>query len=381
LCPTSIWKYSYLAVLITISCAHEKQTPGNVAVIDDIEMKARSIEAFEDVFHLERIVALETSDEALIGNIKGVMVDPDTGNLFVGDDSGEPGVFEMSPDGKLIRKHTRRGTGPGEINSLVRFTRLASGAIALLGPDKLVLLDKDWQLEGEITLDYTSIDMVSIGNRIYVMAVLIRRPEAPHAVLIYNDSLEEVGSFSDEDPRTRAYRYLPWKNMAARNGEIFLSHLYELRVSHYDRNGNQLGTFELPSENDALEEVWNKADFTEDDRRKIKTDLHRFLDIKATPEGLYLLETQRKTGTLNMVLYNHEARELTRLTGYNFMSRIRGDDRLELWMVEGNYAGGLIGSIQDTESFATFRDRFPELRDTELEMRDNPILVFFSINR
>jgi len=369
----------FLVSVLALQCGDDRISPesSETVIVGGLEVQRKDVQTFEDFFSISRVVPLETRDESILGSISRVLVDPRDQSLLIGET--DRAVLRFSPDGDFLDKYTALGAGPGEYRRLDGFGLLENGKLVICGADKLIVLNRDWEPDGEIALDYNPVDMVTVGNRIYMLAGPIRRPSPEQSVIVYDSDLRQVSSFHPYDDRVDRYYATNWRHLATNGELIFVIHFYDSFVSVYDLNGSFRYKIVVPSRNVSLEQLWKKDRYTEDERRKIKSEIHEILDIHATRDDLLMVEYQRSNSIYNLMTFDLGTRTLTRLTGYNFLARNRSDDLLELWMMEGGNGREFIGTVQDPDSLNRFRGRYPEFENIELTMKDNPILVFFEI--
>lgn len=129
-----MFKYIPIILLISslVSCKHStKQESKNNIFIDPAEQVAAS-----DLFRGYRYVALETTDDNLIGKIDKVQIDSVRNRIYVMDRE-RGAVFVFNTHGKFIDKIQRPGRAPEEYTSLEDFVAYKSDIFCLARSGKI----------------------------------------------------------------------------------------------------------------------------------------------------------------------------------------------------------------------------------------------------
>jgi len=112
-----VQKILLIAVLLIVISCKKKEVPTHVKVIDVDQLEVNNLFSFKRPIDNCRFVALETTDESLIGKIKKVRVEKDL--IFILDNTENIFVFDMS--GKYLNKIGKKGQGNEELITLVDF--------------------------------------------------------------------------------------------------------------------------------------------------------------------------------------------------------------------------------------------------------------------
>ncbi len=127
-----------LIISVLYSCTRE-----NKANLDNLEIyplreKKREIK-LNQLFSNFDFISLETTDEAIIGNISKLIFNDD--NIFILDNSQAKKIFIFNTNGKFIRTIGKIGKGPGEYTNIEDFTiDKATGNIVILAYPSMVLI-------------------------------------------------------------------------------------------------------------------------------------------------------------------------------------------------------------------------------------------------
>jgi len=368
-----------LTLLLSVACSRET-TPDELPRLLPVEATTESIADFSDLFVITDVVVLETNESALIGELSKVVQDTADDTLLIGDFSGKGSLYRFSRSGRFIEAIDRFGYGPGEYDSLLDFTLTEKGDIVVVSQSSMIHYDRSGNLVNEVSLTFIPREIEYANGSLFVTALYIREDDPEHMGYIFDEDLGETGRFHRFDPRLAKYRGTPWNGLTQTRDTIYITHLYDLAISLYHTSGQYRGTYRLPSENDDLDSVWERNPLREEDEDEISNRIHRFKDVHPINGGLILLESRAQDRIYNLMVFREDRQNFVRYTGYNFMSRVDSHGLLKLWMMVGHDSGGIIGSIQDPDELATFQDQYEKLRDVTLTARDNPILVFLSLD-
>ena len=110
--------FSFIFLFSLLSCQSQQTILSESDIVVDLDnLKETNIEYYSSYFDGGGIIALETTDKSLLGQIEKMCVSNDY--FFILDNSG---VLVFRKDGKYLRHISKCGSGPGEYNRLSDIT-------------------------------------------------------------------------------------------------------------------------------------------------------------------------------------------------------------------------------------------------------------------
>lgn len=369
--------YLIIFALFFTFCADDKSK----ITVNEINFKSISIEEtgvknFMDSGKIKKIVKLETNDDSLIGNIDSIKI-AENGDILVGDFYSSKKVLRFDKDGKYIQSYGKVGRGPGEHVSIKNFDILPDGSIIFLTDLKVIKYARSGQLLNEIRTNFIPLDIAVLDDFIYISHVGFRMsPRTDESILIFNSDLKKIGGLLEFDTRLEKYRYIPSNFFAKINQKLYFIGNYSFNLYEYDPKFSTLNCLEIPSENSTLNSIWEKKNLSESDYGEIKKRLHRFNFIYGFRDGLFLLEFCAEKRIFDYWVFNLGRRKakVFKYAAEYFKNNLFFNKFV------GSGDGCIIGVFNDNENFNTYKDNFPELKDIEFNIEDNPILAFFEFD-
>ena len=264
------------------------------------------------------------------------------------------------------------------------FAVLSNGDIILLTVFKLIKFSQQGKFLKEVRINYSGGNIEIINDEIYVSVKWYRnKKESKRAVLIYDSSLVKTGGLKVYDSRLDKYLYIFSKSMASKKDRLYFLDYYEFNLNIYETQTRELVSLPIPNKNSELEATWSKKRLTRDDELRIQDKLHHFDGIYNLGNRLLLYEFHGEKKIWNAWLLDLKKREAIIFKRNCLYGDYRVKVQKDLYFnrVPGSYENGIIGAFDDERRFNSHKHNFPLLKDIELNLDDNPILVFFEFNR
>lgn len=377
--------YSYICfcfflITVALACNHKDVT----LTLDggDFLISQKTIESFFLRGSIEKIVIPETTENSLISNVDQIAFGED-GDIYLADLFSQKAVFKFDRLGKFIYKYGRIGQGPGEYTAPIAFDKDTEGRVLLLTDTKIIVYNKNGELEKETKIYELGGDIKNIGDEIYTRIYVTRRGGAENNNIfrVYDRNLELKRGLFQNDPRLKTYRFLPRHSMAPLGRRLVFTDVYDLAINIYDPKSKVCQRIRFPSENDKLASVWNKSRFSEADRSMIRDNIHRFNAVYSIRETIYLTEIIRNKKEVNFWLLDLGQKKIEVYPLFDLI----GDDRkaaasIRFDYIVGAYNRGLIFVIDDINKFEQIRKQFPQFMNIQFVNNDNPMLVFYRLN-
>lgn len=366
--------------MVVLTCKHKDVT----LTLDagEFVFSQKTIESFFLRGFIEKIVIPETTENSLIANVDQIAFGKDD-DIYLADLFSQKAVFKFDRLGKFIYKYGRIGQGPGEYASPMAFDKDTEGRVILLADTKLIVYNKNGELEKETNIHDLGGDIKSIGDEIYTRIYDTRRGGSQkfNILRVYDRKLELKESLFQNDPRLKKYRFLPRHSVAPLGRKIVFTDVYDLAINIYDPKSKVCQRIEFPNENEKIASVWNKDRFSEADRSTVRDNIHRFNSVYSLRETIYLTEIIRNKKEVNFWLLDLGKKIIDVYPLFDLI----GDDTkatasIRFDYIIGAYDKGLIFVIDDKNKFEQIIKQFPQFMNTQFSNNDNPMLVFYCLN-
>lgn len=327
-----------------------------------------------------RAIPLETPDEALLGGINEIKLDPSSGHLLVGDFKITKRVFRFDQNGRYLHSYGRLGQGPGEYQGLMSFAPLDDGRVVLLSTFKMLLFSAEGKHLKSVRLKASPHGVQTQGNRIYVHAIS-GEERLRKAVLVYDDDLQRIDSFHPHDQRLDRLPFIARHSLAKGQDALYVSHSYDYRISVYDFEGRPRQIWDLPNSNDDLQPFWTElrqGRLNPKQRLDFFQLLHRPVYTFAVDDLVYLFEVKVSAQLFRSSLLNGKTGALRVYDHIRLLSEELHPANLTMEAVVGSYDRGLIGYCEDPQRLNHHRDH-PVLQHINYREADNPVILFFEL--
>ncbi len=320
-----------------------------------------------------KVIKLETTKKSIIGEISSLSIN-NNGDYLINDFNRSKKVFLFNKNGKYIRNYGKKGQGPGEYEKVRGTAILENGDVILVTSLKLIKFNIKGKLIKEIKINYLVKDIIVNDELIYLSVYVYRSSKInKNSILIYNSKLDKVGGIVKYDTRLEKYRFVPHKVLAKINNSLAFIDYYDLKLQIYNPKALDLSIIKIPNENNNLDSIWGKKNFSEDDRTIIKKKLHRFNSIFGFNNSFSLFEICKEKNIYNAWLLNLKDKKI-KIFSYDSL-----DDYTKkmFYGVKGCYDKGIIFELYcyDEKEFNKYQKKIPLLKNFRFNMDDNPFLV------
>jgi hypothetical protein len=337
----------------------------------------KNISHFTEIGKIIKAVKLETTENSVMGTINSIKVDKN-GNFFIGDYYSAKKVLHFKSNGTFVTSYGIIGEGPGEYKHLACFA-VDDQYVYLVGQAKIIRLSKNDPFIKEKRLNFYVGDIAVIADSIYLNVVHYRgSSNRKNGFIVMDEDLNKIDSFDFFDPKNSKYKYLTFNLSTSIGHKLFYLKNYDLSVNAYNTKTGELLRLNFPNNNADLETIWEKKQFNETDRKKIRMGIHRFEMIHALENGLFLTELCRGKNIMNCWVLDFEKRTIT---VFPYSSLLFGSEqKLYFNMIAVSIGNSLLGVFDNSEKFNRYKENYPALKDIEFKTEDNPILAFIEFN-
>lgn len=361
-------------LFLCVGCTEEVEVPAHRIFPQKLE-----IQNIDDMGRYTRMVHLETHENALLGDISKVVVDPSNGDLLVSDKRVTHGVYRFNERGKFIRRYGRKGEGPGEYRGLNTFTVTPEGRVAVFSFGKRIVFNPDGSVFAEQAVVINDFYAEAVGNQFYVLS-FNGGPNLKEMVSILSADLGLVEKFHPYDRRMEKIPFVPQEAMSVAAGKVVINDFSNLGFFVYTREGESLGRFQFPNRNDEIAGVWDQP--REQAVRRdgpLATRFHRFQIMNTVGDWVHFLEWQGRDINRS-VLWDPQSGQAFRFEGVHLLRAEADAPYLSMDGIVGSTKNNLIGYCADPEKFARFQKSYPAAKHIRYQDSDNPVLLFFQFH-
>ncbi len=344
-----------------------------------VALESQQLSAWGDY---ERLVALETRPDVLLGTVDVIKIDPESGELLVGDFRSSKRAYRFDRDGRFLAMYGDPASENSPYFYLSDVARMPDDRILIVAGNRGLVFELDGELVDTVFFEFAPDEILTHGDRIYIRGHSKGRKILEQSVHIFDSSLKQRGSFHAYDPRRDLFGFQPKRSLGSAQGRIYVTDYYDYRVTAYDPDGNPLAVFEFDNHNAELASLWqrDRTELTSDDRTTLVQGVHRIQTLLGFGDGLYMFESNLKRGILRYSMFSPERDTLYQYPNLKLVFTGEGDgDYFAIDKIAGSYDRGLLGIVDDPERIERYRDRYPILEGVEYEVTENPIVLFFKL--
>lgn len=330
--------------------------------------------------HFARAVPLETRDEALVGSIHQVHLDPHRGDILVGDYKVQRRVLRFDAQGKFIRAYGAQGQGPGEFQSLMGFAPVGDGRLVVLGNYKIAIFDYDGEVVAETFMESGAVDVAVQNDHIFLRTLGGAKHDGSEMV-VYGMDLSPQKDFLPIERGHQGIPFLARRGLVHQDGSFFLAASFDNFLTTFNTRGELKHRIKFPGGVDVAEDLDRAAAHRLDrkERVAILEKIVRPAEIFGVGEGLFIHFTVPGEKAYRPALYRPHDQQLTVFPQLTVMGEQEGSQHLVMDYVAGSYDKGLVGVCESPERFNRFKEGVPVLEPHTLKATDNPILIFFEL--
>ncbi len=330
------------------------------------------------VFALDRVVPLEFKEEAVVGAVWRVVLDPRNGDILVGDYRSSACVFRFDAEGRFKHRIGRSGQGPGEYEYMLNFAVGADGAVYVLSGSKLVKYNAAGVMQQEIRMRSFTNDIAVVGDQVVVRLVHRFDQDSDPALLVYDSDLNLQQGVGRRDARLDIKLYLPQRSLAVMGTTLIETDFYAPHLHSMDARRNLVTTVLAP-ESDDFAEVWDIRNKAQRDKA-VNARVRFFVNVQATDRFVFLHEHQDAT------INNYWVYEPGTGSARVFVERPRHPGKPPVTIknklfgaVAGAYPDGFIATVDQSETLQDLALVFPELAKVTMAEDDNPVFIFLAV--
>lgn len=375
--------FTLTAILLVLSCASGERAGDNIIDFKEFNVTQKKYTHFTEAGKITKAIKLETTSDSLLALIDRVIVDPQTGDLIIGDFRKAKRVLRFSSQGRFIRGYGTPGNGPGEYHHMRDLTVTSNGDVILLTATKMLRYDKTGKFLKESRLDFYAGDIECIDDLLYIPVLRYRRdPGDKKAIVTLTPAFEQTGGVGVFDTRLEKLIYSAHKATASIGKSLYFIDNYEFNLNIYDTETRKTIRLPIPNNNAVLDKIWSKKRISQADKKEIHTHLHHFISIMSVEDRLMLIESHRASKIHRGWLLNLNKKEVHMFNLSCLYGDYRVEDKPDLFFhrIFGTFDKRIIGDFNNTEIFNRYKHKYPLLKDIQFMPEDNPILVFFEFH-
>ncbi len=359
---------------------------GSAAPVVPVRQVDHRVSDLAELGEVTEVVALETTDAALLGLVDRIVVDPETEDLLVGDFRSSQQVVRFARDGRYVASYTLPEVVESDMVQFRALAPLPGGRVVLTADDRASVFARNGTLLAHTAVPFAVDAAVFANGYLYLRGHntggVLR--EAVTAYRVQDDGrLEKVSDFHPYDERRDLFPFQPLHPLAAGGGSVFVSGLFEFRLSEYGLEGDLRQTWDLERSPTPMPAAWEKSrhELTDADRTAMRRSVHRIRTMAVVGDRLFLVEDDNRQEPVAITLGFLDLEEvvLHRYPGLRPVSRQATPDRLTFDGVPGTWDRGLLGIVDDPEKLALLGERYPRFSDLRYDSADNPLVVYFAL--
>lgn len=332
------------------------------------------------------VVALETTEAALLGLVDRIVVDPETGDLLAADFRSSQQAVRFARDGRYVASYSLPEVVGSDLIQFRSVAALPGGRVLLTADDRASVFRRDGTLLAHTMVPFAVDAAVFANGYLYLRGHnaggVLRKAAAAYRVQD-DGRLAEVSEFHPYDERRDLFPFQPLHPLAAGGGSVFVSGLFDFRLSEYGAGGDLRRVFDLEPSPTPMPAAWDKArhELTDTDRAAMRSSIHRIRTMGVTGERLCLVEDDNRQEPVAITFgcLDLKAEVLHRYPGLEPVSRQASPGRLTFDGVPGTWDRGLLAILDDPEKLELLGERYPRFADLSIDTADNPLVVFFAL--
>ena len=330
---------------------------------------------FGNYLELEKIVRLETTDACLIGTIGLVRVDPNDGDLVVGDFRSAAKVFRFSAQGTFIRAYGSVGEGPGELRRIYDFAVLADSSLVLFGDRKMVQCSKSGVFLREVPLDVGVESSVVADGNLY-LNYAINRGRRKHAILVFDPDLRELTGFYPYEPARQLLSFGHSYSIGVNNsGALGFIDFLRKRLNVYNPASGSLRVLEFADNREIIDQKrGRKKKLRGEEAIRFLGGLDRFQEIWGVGSGFLVSEHYLEKSLFRFSFYEPQPDCFFQFRATENFSALTSSLPFD-WVV-GSVGDLVIGVLENPRTLAEKQRQFKKLQGFVIREEENPCLVF-----
>ena len=324
-----------------------------------------------------RVVRLETVNDALIGSVDGVQIDPNNGDILVMDRRAAETVLRFDGNGRFIRRYGRNGEGPGEYQHVFDFDIDADGSVVVVGNNKLIRYARNGDTREEAPL-LAVLHQIEQIKAVYYVTTLTELNQLDGCVLVYDQQLLRMKEFGPRSLRHPRLSLVPERYMTTDGESLYLAGFWEPTLYQYGPEGHLHRVVKFPNLGEDVSERLENRGFDQKDEAYVNGHLHHFNVILANSDYIYLHEVMSQFKDRRSALYFPKTNDYFVFDGDRQHAPSEGPF---FDQVVGTWSEGLILSLSEMGEIQKLRQYYPQIYALELAAVDNPLLLFIKLNR
>ncbi|CAM2010130.1 6-bladed beta-propeller [Acanthopleuribacter pedis] len=344
-----------------------------------ITVEKRPVADITHIFDFQKVVVLEEHPDHLLAGVDQVIVDPQTGELWVGDYRGAERIFRFSPEGAFRAVYGGSGEGPGEFIAYGDFFINKAGELVVVGLQKMARFHRDGRLLSE-HLYQTIADRPSLNIRqgLYHKGFYYgfgRNSAEPLAIWVIDDLFRLIKQFHPTDARAKHFNFPPVLYLTEYKDRLLIADFFDTALWEYDARGNLLEKHLLLHSQVDFEALkgrdphTQRAAFTSALAQVVRWDI-----AVGFADAVFLMHMDAPKRRYVASWYHPAEKRLVEMGSHGFLRTQAGPGSPVVFeALVGRHQNQLIGFQWDEDNLTVMKQQFPQMNDT-----DKPHLFFFS---
>jgi len=339
----------------------------------------KDIKTVNDIGIIENVVKLEAIEGSYISYVQNLKIGPGN-NIYIAEKNVLNSVLIFSSTGKMIKRVGVVGGGPGEYIAIKSYDIDTEGNLYILASNKLLKYNSQGLLVSEIKLEFRGNDIICMNKHLYVSPYYAQKENLRHAILVFDDKLIFQNSFFPFDETLDYFSFLPISSLARNDSGLYCTDMYKMNLYFIDNKTNSPYKIDFGNQESGEEEILQDVINNEDKRREYKKNLHRYIQICAYGDNVYLTERCDEKKIFNVWTMNWTNKKVKIFPFHSiFLYFSQSPGRLKFNYIAGAYKNGIVCVIDDFENFEKFKNDDPKTALITCNQEDNPLVVFYKL--
>lgn len=321
---------------------------------------------FLDLFELDGVVILETSDDSLVGRVKKVSCDAG-GHIYLLDRRSSKKLFHFDNEGMFLNSYGEQGESPHGYSSLNDFA-LGKDCVYVLSGRKLLAFDKGGSFIRSVKLlpEYPSAIFYHAGH------IMGFDPTGKKNVFVYAEDFTKIDSFGTFNTRFSNHDWRPRNAVAVAGDRVAVVNVFNTTLNFFSYGG-EMNSVSLFADNPEVLELTKIPELRPEEESLLDSLTHSFSFVYAVG-AFFLVEEFSSPDSFSRLhlVDSHDWRS-------SVMDDIYADEQRFFDYVVGSGGDYLFMVLESEETFAVFKSKFPTVELPDFDASKNPILLKMKI--
>jgi hypothetical protein len=323
-----------------------------------------------DFFAVDRIISLESGENAYMGSISSVKWKQSSHSYLIGDIRSAKKVWLYNDQGNIVFQLGDRGQGPGEYEEIVDFGFWGEGKLFILDRLKLCIFDIQGHHVKDIQLSSVAKEAEVLNENLVIYQD--RELEGTHTLTVIGpDFNDKLGSMRQADCLS-AFPIRDWSTMSVLDNRLFFMEPVSMNLYSFSEDG-MTEVFHLP----ALPGQGVRFDsnhYSFQDIKKVLMNNHRCIFNGSTESVLFFIETYSAEKIYRLGVFIPSKGYYQRFDGVSLAGQSR--KKPGFTRIVGTWSEGIVLSCENSSDISFWNNKYPNKLVLEHPSSDNPELIF-----